>query len=501
LIAIVVMLAFMVDLTGCYKHSTDLVPVASAAAVHQPIVGITTGNGKYVQLDEPAAIVDGRVVGRVRQTAYEIDLAEVQHLWVRRRQIDGAKTAVAVIGITAGIAAVVAAAGSGGEKPAPSNPQAESCPFVYSWDGHEYVFDAEPYGAAISRGLERDDYAELEHLRPVDGRYRLMVRNELAETQHTNLTELWVVDHSPRVSIAADALGGLHTLRNPQPPLAASDADGRDLLPWLRADDRLIWEPAPNAGEDSTLRQDIVMTFAKPPGINRVKLVARAATSIWGSHMILEMLELRGGDLAQWYANIDQGTSEAASLFAWNVREELYALQIAVEEPSGWVVRGLLPGGGPFIAENRVVILDVSNVPGDQVRIRVRPPVGFWALNAFALDATPDEEVLVTRLATLEARDANGKDLRAALSSIDDAYHVMPTIGDVAHLTFEAPAPVRDMQRTVFLHSSGWYRIHLDAPREPDVAGLEQTFDAPGGAARLSADRYGEWLASRRSGR
>ena len=37
----------------------------------------------------------------------------------------------------------------------------QSCPFVYSWDGKQYVFDAEPYGGAITRGLEKDDFSTL----------------------------------------------------------------------------------------------------------------------------------------------------------------------------------------------------------------------------------------------------------------------------------------------------------------------------------------------------
>jgi hypothetical protein len=399
-----------------------------------------------------------------------------------------------------GAVVLASALGGGSDRPERTQTtQAESCPFIYSWDGSRWVFDAEPYGGAISQGLERDDYAELEHLRPDDGLYRLMVRNELEETQHTNLTELWVADHSSEVSIAADVFGRLYTLRNPEPPLTATDGQGRDLLPWLRADDRLIWEPEPVAGDDPGMREEMVMTFAKPPGAKRVKLVARAATAFWGSHMILEMLELRGSELDQWYADVDNGLAEGMALFQWNLREELYALKVAVEEPSGWVVRGMLPGGGPFISENRVVVLDVSRVAGDEVRIRLRPPVGFWALNSFALDASPDEEIQVTKLAPIEARDANGNDLRSVLSRLDDRYHVMPEIGDVAYLTFDVPAAAPSMRRTVFLHTSGWYRIHLEGSGTPNVAGLEQIFDVPGGAARLSAERYAEWRASSRT--
>ena len=66
-------------------------------------------------------------------------------------------------------------------------------------------------------------------------------------------------------------------------------------------------------------------------------------------------------------------------------REELFALKIEVEEPSGWQVRGMMPISGPFVSDERVVPLDMSHVTGNQVQ-RVRMPgrrQGFWAFNSF----------------------------------------------------------------------------------------------------------------------
>jgi len=121
----------------------------------------------------------------------------VQRLWVERRETSVART----VGLTVAIAAaalitVVAIALS----------TKQSCPFVYSWDGTQYVFDAEPYGGAITRGLERDDYSELEHLREQNGRLPIAVNHEVDETQFTNFVELWVADHAPGTRVAADGM-------------------------------------------------------------------------------------------------------------------------------------------------------------------------------------------------------------------------------------------------------------------------------------------------------
>jgi hypothetical protein len=128
---------------------------------------------------------------------------QVQRLWVDKEQISTARTIGLVAGVAVGTIVVIAAVVAATK---------QSCPFVYSWDGTRYVFDAEPYGGAIARGLEKDDYSELGQLREADGRYKLRMTNEVDETQMTNLTELWVVDHPAGTRVVPDIQGKLHTV-------------------------------------------------------------------------------------------------------------------------------------------------------------------------------------------------------------------------------------------------------------------------------------------------
>jgi hypothetical protein len=355
------------------------------------------------------------------------------------------------------------------------------------------VFDAEPYGGAISRGLEKDDFSQLEHLREQNGLYRLKVTNEVDETQFTNLTELWVVDHAVGSRVAADVRGKLHTLAAPQAPLSARDAAGHDLLPWLRATDRVIWEPPAVPDANGKLQSDIIMTFPKPAGATQVKLVANAATGLWGSYMIKKMVELRGRDVGAWYTSMDESQSARDALFAWEVREELFALKISVEEPTGWEVRGILPGTGPFISKDRIVLLDVSRAHGDQLRIRIQPPAGFWALNSFAVDYTADRPVNVEKIEPATAKDQLGKNVLPELAANDDRYLAMPDIGDSADLTFHVPSQQAGTERTVFLHSRGYYKLHITATGEPDTKTLQEIENVPGAAARYAANQFARW--------
>jgi hypothetical protein len=455
------------------------------------IVELATVDNEILRFTPPGVGLNpaGGVQGVVSFT-YEVPLAEVQRLWVQRKTVSKGRTLalVALVGLLAiGIFAADEA----------SKPPPESCPFVYSWDGTQYVRDAEPYGGATSRGLERDDYAELEHVRAEGGAYRLIATNEVPETQFTNLMELLVADHPGGTRVVADEAGNIHAVSDLRPPLSAVDREGRSLLPWLERTDGLIWEPEPVVDSRGELRRQLVLTFPRPDGVSGVKLVANAATGSWGSHMIRAMLALHGRELDAWYATLDGDAGARALLHAWNLREELYALKVEVEEPTGWEVRGILPGGGPVLAEDRLIPLDVSRTRGDRLRIRLRPPAGFWALNSFGMDYGADPPVPVTRLAPVEARDSRDASVLAELRAADDRYQVMPHIGDHVELVFPAPAPRDGMERTVFLHSRGYYRLHLVESGEPDRATLQQIANTPGAPTQFAADRFAEWRSRR----
>src|SRR5215470_10413722 len=207
---------------GCTHRVVKKVDPAITNADREEIVGVTTKRAEDVRFDSPGgALRNGVISARVRGADYTINLADVNRLWVARVKKSVARTVGLVAGIAAGTllatAAIIALT-------------KQSCPFVYSWDGEKYSFDAEPYGGAITKGLERDDYSELEHLRADHGVYRLLLTNEVDETQFTNLMELWVVDAPAGTRIVADEFGNLHPLMHPQPPVAAADRSGNDLL-------------------------------------------------------------------------------------------------------------------------------------------------------------------------------------------------------------------------------------------------------------------------------
>jgi hypothetical protein len=504
-------LAAVLFLSGCSVRKVQQVPAASLPQPqNERIVGITTVKGEDITFDAPGAVVAGGTLhAAVKKTPYELPQDQIQRYWVERKSISTGRTIGLVAGIVIPIVVIAIVADHEINKsngtPAPTSgctagtPNcAASCPFVYSWDGTQYVFDAEPYGGAIARGLEKDDYSELGQLREEDGHYKLRMTNEVDETQMTNMTELWVVDHPAGTRVVPDIQGKLRTVSAPQSLLSARDAEGHDLLPWLRTTDHLIWEPSPVPDASGSLQGDIIMTFPKPAGATQVKLVANASTGLWGSYMIKKMVELRGREVGKFYTAVDHSQSVRKRLTAWEEREDLYKLKVYVEEPTGWEVRGILPGTGPYISKDRILPLDVSRVRGDQLRIRIHPPAGFWALNSFAVDYTPDQPVNVEKIKPATAQDLRGKNVLPELTAVDGRYYAMPNVGDAADITFAVPPAHAGTERAVFLHTRGYYKLHISGTGDPDTKTLDAFEKVQGTAARFAAAQYGQWQIATR---
>jgi hypothetical protein len=403
------------------------------------------------------------------------------------KQTDVPRTILAVIGTTALVLGVGIALAMATK---------ESCPFIYSWDGKQYVFDGEPYGGATMRALERTDWSELEHLAASRGQYRLLLTNEVDETQHTNRIALKVVDHPAGTTVVMDREGGAHAFRRLAPLTAARDETGRDLLKWLQQDDRAAWYPdlRAYAREDSIAdtRNHITLEFARPPGVTRAFLVSNAATGQWGSHMIRTMLGMRGDRVQEFYAAVNGSALYRQQLLEWNQREELFELTFEVRRGEEWVRQDFIPGGGPFISESRAIPVNLAGVIGDRVQIRIHPPIGFWSLNSFHL-AWEAVDANVTELLPESGSGAGRANVVEALRAADSLTLDFPNRGDRAELTFTAP-PVRPgMERTVFAETRGWYEVHLHDLAAPDVAAVERLTYEPGYVVRRALREFAEY--------
>ncbi|HLP16210.1 MAG TPA: hypothetical protein VK470_08135 [Bacteroidota bacterium] len=420
--------------------------------------------------------------GRTRSVDFD------QILYARVSHIDAGMTTLRSVG---GIALAVVVVG------AVVVATKESCPFVYSYDGTTYRFDAEPLGGATTEGLSRTDYSKLEYLRPDSGCYRLLVRNEVDETQFIDRMTLCVVDHEPgMIPIATGTEDQFRCVRAPLPPSRAEDESGASLIAFVSSSDGVAWQSQMEQLSAHSLidtRHTLTFTFPKPRDAKRAQLVIHAGTTLWGSHMIRLMYELRGNSVDEWFRQADRKGPALYRVLNFLEREELFSLRLSVQKNNEWVQRGSIIGGGPFLYETQTLPISVAGIHGDSLTIRVRPPVGFWSIDYLGVEYDTDVEAQGIELPIHRAMDEAGHDIAELLSHTDSRYYEMPTTSHSARLEFTVPPQKPGTDRSVFLKTSGYYKLHLAKDRPADLQTLSHLFAQPGAVVEFSMKKYAEW--------
>ena len=178
----------------------------------------------------------------------------------------------------------------------------------------------------------------------------------------------------------------------------------------------------------------------------------------------------------------------------WNDREELYQLQVKVNSGNQWINKGEIWGGGPFITEDRIVLLDVSEIKSDTLKIMIAPPRGFWTFNSFAVDYSAEIPYKFKDVSATEIISDDGIDLKAILESSDSSYYEMPEIGQRAYLTFPVLKFKPGYVRSVFAKVSGYYDIHMNKTGEPQNELIRRIAFEPGFPVKYSLQEFSKWI-------
>jgi hypothetical protein len=358
-----------------------------------------------------------------------------------------------------------------------------SCPFVSVYDGSTYQVQGELFGGAIYPSLERSDYMTL-RIQPIDGSYQIKISNELQEKQYTNFANLLVVTHSKDVMALADQQGNVYTVG---PTKAADKAilnNKQDVTAALQTTDKLL---CTFNDTGTTTMNTLMLHFDKPAAQKEAKLVLQLKNSYWFDFLYGEFTKAFGSYYNQWVKK--QKKVPASELEKWTLEQHI-PLQVALKTTSGWKVVDNLKTIGPLTNREVLVPLDLQEVTGDKVEVKLTTGFMFWELDYAGIDYSPNSEFTVQTLQPYFATDEKGANVLPHLAKDDGRYLDQPQPGSEAILKYKFDQPVAPGQTTtVILHTKGYYEHVRQYTGKPRIAFLK-SFKAPGAFAAFSRQQY-----------
>lgn len=482
--------------------------VESLPAKGLPSVTLSMSDGSKIWLREGYSILGDSIRGAGTVTPHRkptrsffgtVPLARVERIEVS--EFSTVKTVLFVAGVAATVGIVAAISGSGSDDAPPPPPPSStreptrfSCPFIFTFDGDDFQCESETFAGSVHRGLERTALDPLAHLRPVDGRYRVLLVNAREETEYVDELSLLLVDHPSSVRVVPDGRGGLYTIGSPVTPLTAADGTAKDVLSLVSERDGLMWQSDLASRDftgDDQYRDGIILEFPRPAGQQRMKLAVTGKNTRLGYFALRRIFELKGSDRMEWYEKLESDPGEAARFARWLGREGM--LHVSVWQDDGWVRQAVLPDVGPGVLKEQVALLDLARVTGATVKVKVETATDLWRIDRVSADYSADIPLTVRRLQPLAAVDERAGDVTSLLESRDGTYYVT-TGGMFADVTFEAPPVAPGLVRTVLGATTGFYHQWHTAAAAPEPGASERIMDEPLYGSRLL---MGEWLKVR----
>jgi hypothetical protein len=373
--------------------------------------------------------------GRTLEFSGSLTFDDIEYAQVETDNSEGTIAAAAVAAVISGaVAADMLAETKTEVRPYPK--EGESCPYVYSWNGREYVLEAEAFGTSLGSALQRETRHVLPSLRAQDGKVRFRIRNERPETHYIDRVGLRRVLHAPGTRVVLDAHGKPWQVGALTAPLRSdiSAADSRRCV------------------------------FARPEGAIRGLLVVTAKNREMTGGIFQETFAWLGTDALRFVRDLEQDAGTVRLLREWLRR---CALEVqAGAAPGQLAPAGVIDPEGTEVAFTRAVPLEFPAAGGADVAVQLSALPGLWDILDVRIawefaDGLRSEELPVVSCVT-----DGGSDARSLLAAADGSYCTLlpPEAVDVvcaAGADEGSGVWTYVVEATGYLHL--WYRPHASS--------------------------------------
>jgi len=328
-----------------------------------------------------------------------------------------------------------------------------SCPYVYSYDGSSFRLDAEAFGTSVSKAFEAETYSVLPSLVPVSGHLDVRISNERPETHLINSVHLYVGDAGGVTSAVLDVNNVLWPVENVQPPSAAHDHSGNDILAEISAKDNRRWQSdLANTTANSGFRDELNLQFDRPDGASDATLVVDAINSDLVTEAYRAAGSVLGDATMQFYRALEHDPQLQARIRDW-IRD--CSLRIEEKEGNEWKVVGSMEPEASVAPFSRAIrIHHLNDVPGP-LMFRLSSLTDVWRIDAVQIDFSTVKPIPLRPLSLASVKASDGNDWGRALANYDTSYAILfpPNHLD---LTFDASTSTT-MRKPLYVFAARGY--------------------------------------------
>jgi hypothetical protein len=364
-------------------------------------------------------------------------------VYVQGRETSFGRTllALAVIGY------VGASAGTAGEHQGLRvyRPSSGSCPYVYAWDGNQYVLQGEVFGTAFGKALESSTACMLPAASSQSASVLVRVSNERPETHYIDAMQVVAFEAPEGADVLLDNTQRAWPVLHPQSPLQSPEQ--------LLKHDSIYWmSDLASTGMGGNCRDGINLTFPCPGEKQAGSLIIRGVNTRLANAVYDMVFGYLGDDYLRFLHHIEHDADCIHTLRTW-IDEA--SLTVEVWRGDRWVCEGRIAPEAITADIARIVRISSGDTKGDSIRIRLSSLADLWQLDAVALDWTPAEPLTPRTLQMRTAKQENVNSVSGCLHARDGNYTVLIP-GEDIRMEFDRHSPSPGYTVAYALEATGY---------------------------------------------
>ena len=355
-----------------------------------------------------------------------------------------------------------------------------SCPFIYSHNGEDYVFNGELYPGNIIRNAQQLDYLKLNDLCEKDGLYKIRISNELLEIQHTDLVEMLVIDHKPGSEVLMDP-SGIPLIMNETIAPVKANSNNKNVLDLINTKDEISFLFNERTNQETYI-SDLILTFPKTKYRNKATLKLSVKNSLWLDYVFGKFNEKFGSYYEEFQRQQQDFTSEES--LGWQDAQHI-PLKVSVKKDGKWHEVETIYSAGPLSYRDIGLQFDLENSNSEVLEVKLSTGFMFWELDQAAISFIEGDFEDIKSIPLNSAINDKGIEVSNLVNKIDGKYLTQKIAGEYVDLSYRTSPIPEGKERSIFIKTKGYYNYIRDYKGIPDFPELLK-FKKPGYFTKFS---------------